>query len=100
MELDDRNHQFGIINAIGELVKLFNPIKYHTVWNEFNIFEICLNFMRENYFIGTDAACQSDLINICSSLIVGMFKYNKYRCVFRFDGFDLHYKMFQEMSSI
>lgn len=71
MELDDRNQQFGIISAIAELVKIFNPIKYHSVWNEFNIFETCLTFMRENYVIGTDATCQSDMINICTSLIAG-----------------------------
>lgn len=71
MELDDRNQQFGIINAIAELVKIFNPIKYHSIWNEFKIFETCLTFMRENYFIGTDATCQSDMINICTSLIAG-----------------------------
>lgn len=74
MELDDRNQQFGVISAIAELVKLYNPIKYHSVWNEFNIFDICLNFMRENYFIGTDATCQSDMINICTSLIAGNTK--------------------------
>lgn len=72
MELDDRNQQFGNISAVAELVKIFNPIKYHVVWNEFSIFEICLNFMRENYLIGTDAACQCDMINICTSLIAGM----------------------------
>lgn len=71
MELDDRNQQFGIIHAIAELVQIFNPITYHTVWNEFKIFEICLNFMRENYSIGTDATCQSDMMNICTSLIAG-----------------------------
>lgn len=71
MELDDRHQQFGMINAIAELVKIFNPINYHSIWNEFNIFEICLNFMRENYFIATDATCQSDMINICTSLIAG-----------------------------
>lgn len=73
MELDDRNQQFGIISAIAELVKIFNPIKYHFIWNEFNIFDICLNFMRDNYSIGTDATCQSDLLNICTSLIAGKF---------------------------
>lgn len=74
MELDDRNQQFGIVSAISELVKIFNPIKYHSIWNEFNIFEVCLNFMCENYSIGIDATCQSDLINICTSLIAGKLK--------------------------
>ncbi|KAG4067967.1 hypothetical protein HA402_010653 [Bradysia odoriphaga] len=92
MELDDRNQQFGIISAIAELVKLFNPITYHVVWNEFSIFEICLNFMRENYSIGTDATCQCDMINICTSLIAGITTAG--------NAFDLKYVWAREINTL
>lgn len=106
MDLDDRNRSFGMISAIAELVKRFNPIKYHAVWNEFNIFEICLNFMRENYAIGTDPSCQSDMLNICTSLITGSYE----RVPWRFDvmkkqistgnAFDLQYVWSKQINTL
>ncbi|KAJ6637731.1 Huntingtin [Pseudolycoriella hygida] len=87
MELDDRNQLFGVINAIAELVKVFNPIKYHSVWNEFHIIDVCLNYMRENYLIGTDATCQGDMLTICTSLISG-------------NAFDLKYIWSKEINDL
>lgn len=64
-------NQLGTINAIMELIKHYNPIHFNVIWNEFNILEICLSYINQNYTTGTDLTSQSELIYICTNLLAG-----------------------------
>lgn len=52
-----------------KLLKAFNPITYHHIWNEFNFVEVSLSLMIQNYATGTDLTCHSDLISISTQLL-------------------------------
>lgn len=66
--------QFGVIKSIWELVKCYPPIHYNVVWTEFNILDICVTFINQNYTTGTDLVCHCDLIDICVHLLAGEFE--------------------------
>lgn len=61
--------QFGVIKSILTLLAAFNPITYHRIWNEFNLVEVSLSLMIQNYATGTDLTCHSDLITISTQLV-------------------------------
>lgn len=61
--------QFGVIKSIITLLAAFNPITYHHIWNEFNLVEVSLSLMIQNYATGTDLTCHSDLISISTQLV-------------------------------
>lgn len=71
LEIDDRNQQFGVINALKELILTFSPMHYGAVWSEFKILEICVTFMQQNVTLGHDFTCQSDMLLITTHLISG-----------------------------
>lgn len=71
LELNSRDQQFGVIKALLELIKSFNPVIFHSVWNEFNILQICFNYLNQNCAIATDLSCQCDLLEICTNLVAG-----------------------------
>lgn len=52
------------------MLKAFNPVTYHHIWNEFNFVEVSLSLMIQNYATGTDLTCHSDLDSISTQLLV------------------------------
>lgn len=63
--------QFGVVNAIKELLHHFNPIHYVNIWKESNVLSVIVSFLNENISIGLDLTCQSDLLHITSILLAG-----------------------------
>lgn len=61
--------QFGVIKSIVNLLKAFDPIAYHHIWNEFNFVEVSMSLMMQNYATGTDLVCHGDLIWISTQLL-------------------------------
>lgn len=70
--------QFGIVKAILHLIKCFSPIHFMSVWEEFNLLEICVTFINQNYVTGTDLTCHRELIDICTNLLAGKSFFNYY----------------------
>ncbi|XP_064551246.1 uncharacterized protein htt [Drosophila montana] len=71
MTLNDKNLQFGIINALRLLLKHFNFVDYQQAWTEFNFIEICMSYAYYNSATAGDLNCQNDLIDVMAKLIAG-----------------------------
>lgn len=61
--------QFGVIKSIVKLLQTFSSVAYSHIWNEFNLVEVSLSLMTQNYATGTDLTCQADMISLSTQLL-------------------------------
>ncbi|XP_058837591.1 huntingtin [Topomyia yanbarensis] len=70
LNVSDRNQLFGIINFIKLFITRFNPFDLLEIWNEFNLLNVLLSLMSEHTGTGLDLTAQTDLLEICSTLMI------------------------------
>lgn len=75
--------QCGVIKSILKLIEIYSPIGFGHIWNEFNVLELCMSLLNQNYSTGIDLSCQCDLIHICASLLAGKISANNNKIDFR-----------------
>ncbi|KAL1376706.1 hypothetical protein pipiens_004323 [Culex pipiens pipiens] len=70
LNLSDRNQLLGIIQFLRLFITKYNPFDLLEVWNEFNLLNVLLSLMSEHTGTALDLTAQSDLLTICSTLMI------------------------------
>ncbi|XP_055610862.1 huntingtin isoform X2 [Uranotaenia lowii] len=70
LNVDDRNQLFGIIGFIKLFVHKYDPLETLNVWNEFNLLSVLSSLMMEHPTTALDLTAQTDLLDLCSSLMI------------------------------
>lgn len=69
LEIDCKQLQLGVISVLTRLIVEQNPIKKNHLWNEFNVLDVSVSLLTENYATGTDLSCECSLIPLCTQLL-------------------------------
>ncbi|XP_055525151.1 huntingtin [Wyeomyia smithii] len=70
LNVGDRNQLFGVINFFKLLIGKYNPFDLAELWCEFNILNVLLSLMSEHTGTALDLTAQTDLLEICSNLMI------------------------------
>lgn len=71
LELESKDQHFGVIRALAGLIRSCDPVTHRSSWNELNLLEVTLSLTTKLYSTGSDILCQTELIPICTQLLVG-----------------------------